>query len=369
MHPIRPAGRSASSSASSSCATPEGASGSPVPLTPAVLRAWLRARGLPAFRAVQILRWAFQRGVASFDEMSDLGRDLRLDLAAAFALPALRPSEVVRSADGTRKLLFRLEAGRAVETVLIPDEPRLTACISSQAGCAMGCTFCATAQLGLQRNLSAAEIAAQLVASQRQLDPGERLTNVVFMGMGEPLHNYDAVVEAIEILTAPWGFGLSARRVTVSTVGLLPQLERLVRETGASIAVSLTATTDTLRDRLMPVNRRYPLAQLFATCRALPIAQRRRITFEYVLLAGVNDAPADTTRLIRLLHGIRSKVNLIPFNPFPGAAFTPPRAAVVEQFKQRLLAAGLNASVRATRGRDIQAACGQLAATRQGARA
>jgi 23S rRNA (adenine2503-C2)-methyltransferase len=298
--------------------------------------------------------------------MSDVARPLRQALAEAFVPPGLRPAEVVRAADDTRKLLFSLASGGAIETVIIPDRRRLTVCISSQVGCAMGCQFCATAQLGLQRNLDAAEIAGQLAAARRALDEGERISNVVFMGMGEPLHNYDAVVAAIEILCAPWGFGLSGRRITVSTVGLLPQLERLVRETPASVAVSLTATTDALRNRLMPVNRRYPLAELMATCRALPIAQRRRITFEYVLLDGVNDAPADAARLVKLLHGIRSKINLIPFNPFPGAAFAPPPPSVVERFQQRLLAAGLSASVRATRGRDIQAACGQLAATRQG---
>ena len=328
----------------------------------------MREEGLPAFRAEQILRWAYQRGVESFDAMSDVGRPLRTALAAAFALPILQPTEVARAADGTRKLLFTLEPGRAIESVVIPDPPRLTACLSSQAGCAMGCQFCATARLGLQHNLSAVEIAGQLVAARRVLEPDERLTNVVFMGMGEPLHNYDALIEAIEILTADWGLGLSSRRVTVSTVGLLPQLERLVRETAVSVAVSLTATTDALRDRLMPVNRRYPLAALMATCRALPITQRRRITFEYVLLAGVNDAPADASRLVTLLHGIRAKVNLIPFNPFPDSGFAPPSPAVVQQFQHRLLAAGLNASVRATRGRDIAAACGQLAATRSATR-
>ena len=334
-------------------------------MTPAALRAWVRAHGLPAFRADQILRWVYQRGVVSFDEMTDVGRPLRVALQADFTLPVLQPAEVARAADGTRKLLFGLEAGRAVESVIIPDPPRLTACISSQAGCAMGCEFCATARLGLQRNLSAAEIAGQLVALRRVLDPGERLSNVVFMGMGEPLHNYDAVVEALEILTADWGLGLSGRRITVSTVGLLPQLERLVRETAVSIAVSLTATTDALRNRLMPINRRYPLAALMATCRALPIAQRRRITFEYVLLEGVNDAPADATRLVKLLHGIRAKVNLIPFNPFPDSGFAPPAPAVAQEFQRRLLASGVNATIRATRGRDIQAACGQLAATHQ----
>jgi 23S rRNA (adenine2503-C2)-methyltransferase len=362
--PTPRAGRSRSSSASSSCATPERRA--PAPLTPAALRAWLRTAGEPVYRAEQILRWAYQRGVTSFDAMTDLGGPLRAALAGAFALPALMPVEVARAVDGTRKLLFALEQGRAVESVIIPDPPRLTACISSQAGCAMGCAFCATARLGLQRQLSAAEIAGQLVAVRAALDPGERLSNVVFMGMGEPLANYDHLVEAIEILAAPWGFGLSGRRITVSTVGLLPQLQRLARETTVHIAVSLTGTSDALRDRLMPVNRRFPLAELMATCRALPIAQRRRITFEYVLLAGVNDTLADAARLVTLLHGIRSKVNLIPFNPFPGASYAPPPAAVVDRFQQRLLASHIPASVRATRGRDIQAACGQLAATRQG---
>jgi 23S rRNA (adenine2503-C2)-methyltransferase len=324
---------------------------------------------LPGYRAEQVLHWAYRRGAQSFEEMSDIGRPLRAALADAFTLPALPLADVQRSADGTRKLLFALGEGVAIESVLIPDSPRLTACISSQAGCAMGCEFCATARLGLRRNLSAVEIAGQLAAAYRVLEPDERITNVVFMGMGEPLHNYDALVEAIEILSADWGFGLSGRRITVSTVGLLPQLQRLVRETPVSVAVSLTATTDALRTRLMPVNRRYPLGDLFATCRALPIAQRRRITFEYVLLAGVNDTPADATRLVALLHGIRAKVNLIPFNPFPDSGFAPPPPAIVERFHRRLLDAGVSASVRATRGRDIQAACGQLAAHRAAARA
>ena len=297
--------------------------------------------------------------------MTDVGQPLRAALARRFDLPVLQPADVARARDGTRKLLFALASGAAIESVVLPEPPRLTACISSQAGCAMGCQFCATAGLGLQHNLSAGEIAGQVVAVQRLLDPDERLTNVVFMGMGEPLHNYDAVREAIEILTAAWGLGLSGRRITVSTVGLLPQLERLARETPVNVAVSLTATTDALRTRLMPVNRRYPLRELIATCRALPIAQRRRITFEYVLLAGVNDAAADARRLVALLHGIRAKINLIPFNPFPASPFTPPAPAAVRQFQEHLLAAGINASVRATRGGDIQAACGQLAATRR----
>jgi 23S rRNA (adenine2503-C2)-methyltransferase len=230
----------------------------------------------------------------------------------------------------------------------------------------MGCAFCATARLGLQRHLTAAEIVGQILAARRQLDESERITNVVFMGMGEPLANYDALLEAIEALRADWGQGLSARRITVSTVGLLPQLERLVRDSPVNIAVSLSATTDERRGALMPVNRRYPLAQLFATCRALPIAQRRRITFEYVLLAGVNDHADDAARLVRHLHGIRSKVNLIPFNPFDESGFARPTDRAIRVFQERLLSAGISATVRTSRGRDIQAACGQLAATVSG---
>jgi 23S rRNA (adenine2503-C2)-methyltransferase len=225
----------------------------------------------------------------------------------------------------------------------------------------MGCEFCATARLGLQRNLSAAEIAGQLVALRRLLDPGERLSNVVFMGMGEPLANYDALLQAIEVLTAAWGVGLSGRRITVSTVGLVPQMQRLVTETPVQLAVSLTGTTDEQRNRLMPINKRYDLATLLAMCRALPIPQRRRITFEYVVLAGVNDSPDDATRLARLLHGIRAKVNLIPFNPFPDSGFERPSEAAVLHFQKELLSSGLNATIRRSRGRDIQAACGQLA--------
>jgi 23S rRNA (adenine2503-C2)-methyltransferase len=319
--------------------------------------------GIPAFRSEQILRWVYQRGVDSFESMTNLAPALRAALRRDFTLTALPDPLVARSEDRTRKLLFSLSGGSAVESVIIPDPPRLTICISSQAGCAMGCAFCATARLGLQRNLTVAEIVAQILAARRHLDESERITNVVFMGMGEPLANYDALLEAIEILRADWGQGLSPRRITVSTVGLLPQLERLVRDVPVNIAVSLSATTDEGRDALMPVNRRYPLDQLFATCRGLPIAQRRRITFEYVLLAGVNDRADDAARLVRHLHGIRSKVNLIPFNPFEGSGFTRPTDRAVRAFQDRLLAAGVSATVRVSRGRDIQAACGQLAAS------
>jgi 23S rRNA (adenine2503-C2)-methyltransferase len=217
--------------------------------------------------------------------------------------------------------------------------------------------------MGLRRNLSANEIVGQVLAARQNLSAGERVTNIVLMGMGEPLHNYGAVVAAIEILMASWGCGFSSRRITVSTVGLVPQLERLVRDTPVNVAVSLVATTDAVRDRLMPVNRRYPLATLLAACRGLPIPQRRRITFEYVMLATINDAPDDAERLVGLLHGIRCKVNLIPFNPFPGAGFEPSSPETVRAFQEKLLKAGVNATIRTSHGRDIQAACGQLAAT------
>lgn len=293
--------------------------------------------------------------------MSDLPASLRQELAADFDLPRLDPDVVSRSEDRTRKLLFRLDERASVEAVLIPDPPRLTLCISSQAGCGMGCAFCATARLGLLRNLTATEIVSQVLAAQACLDADERVTNLVFMGMGEPLANYDAVAQAIEILTADWGVGLSGRRITVSTVGLVPQMRRLVEETPAQLAVSLTGTTDEQRDRLMPVNRRYPLATLLGMCRDLPIPQRRRITFEYVVLAGENDTLADADRLAHLLRGIRAKVNLIPFNPFPDSGFARPTEEAVVALQQRLLQHGLNATIRRSRGRDIQAACGQLA--------
>jgi 23S rRNA (adenine2503-C2)-methyltransferase len=318
-------------------------------------------RGHPPYRAAQVLSWVYRRGVATFPAMTDVPRDLRTQLAAHFIFPNLRPAAVSRSRDGTRKLLFQLDEHAAVESVLIPDPPRLTLCISSQAGCGMGCVFCATARLGLARNLSASEIVGQVVAAQAQLQPPERISNLVFMGMGEPLANYAALVQAIEVLTADWGVGVSARRVTVSTVGLVPAMERLMRDTSVNLAVSLTATTDAQRERLMPIDRRYPLETLMAMCRALPIPQRRRITFEYVMLAGVNDALDDAARLVRLLHGIRCKVNLIPFNPFPDAGFSGSAPATILRFQEALRQAGVHATIRHSRGRDIQAACGQLA--------
>src|SRR5262245_12751482 len=349
-------------------------------LTRAELEAWCVEQGEAPYRARQVLTWVHRRGVSRFDEMVNLPKLLRARLVEAFRIGRLVPAGVAEATDGTRKLLFQLAAepapsGRsaAIESVLIPqvDRPdgardRLTLCISSQAGCGMGCGFCATAGMGLLRNLRPAEIVGQVRAAQALAAP-ERLTNVVLMGMGEPLANYDAVVAAIELLTAEWGYAISPRRITVSTVGLAPEIPRFIAETRVNLAVSLHAPTDRQRARLVPVNRRYPLAVLLAACREVPLARRKRITFEYVMLAGENDSDADARALVRLLHGLRAKVNLIPWNPFPGAAFTPsPRARIV-RFQALLRQHGLSAPIRESRGQDIQAACGQLAVARSAA--
>lgn len=334
------------------------------PLTPAALRGWAVAESVSSVATERVLHGVYRKGIASFADLENVGAATRAALSSRFRLDVMPEPQVATAADGTRKLLFRWTDGAAVETVLIPDAPRHTVCVSSQVGCAMGCDFCATAALGLGRNLTSAEIVGQLSAARRLLGAGRRVTNVVFMGMGEPLQNYDAVVEAIGVLRADWGFGLSGRRITVSTVGLVPGLERLVQETDVAVAVSLTAANDALRDRLMPVNRRYPLARLAEACRRLPLAQRRRIVFEYVLMRGINDSAADARDVATLLRGIRAKVNLIPFNAYPGSRYDAPGPAAVRAFQDQLLARGVSATLRRTRGDEMSAACGQLAAAR-----
>src|SRR5437762_2539655 len=342
------------------------------------LEAWCDAAGEPRYRATQILAWVHRKGADGFARMSNLSRGLRARLAADFTLGRLAPVFVADAADGTRKLLFHLPgegAARpaAIESVLIPQfereagaRDRLTLCSTSQAGCGMGCLFCATARMGLVRNRRPSEIVGQVGAGIAVAAPAT-VTNVVFMGMGEPLANYGPVKTALGILTAEWGYAISPRRITVSTVGLAPAVARLIAETGVNLAVSLSASTDVQRDRLMPVNRRYPLAVLLNACRELPLPRRKRITFEYVLLAGENDADADAHRLVRLLHGLRVKLNLIPFNPFPGAGFAPSPRARILRFQAILRAQGIGATIRESRGQDIQAACGQLAAARPAA--
>jgi len=325
------------------------------------LEALIAGLGKERYRARQIMRWLYGRGASSFEEMTDLAKGLRAELGRTARISSLAPLAEERSPDGTRKYLFGLEDGNQVESVLIPDNGRLTLCISTQAGCAMGCRFCLTGMGGFARDLTAGEILDQIVRVAGALEPGERLTNCVLMGMGEPLANYDRVQGALGIMASDLGFGLSRRRITLSTVGLIPQIKRLFTEgVPCRLAVSLNATTQKVRNFLMPISRRYPLSALLAACRALPLAPRERITFEYVLIQGVNDSEGDAGRLTRILRGIRVKVNLIPFNECPGILFRRPQEKTVLRFQKVLLEAGYLTIIRESRGGAISAACGQL---------
>ncbi len=315
----------------------------------------------PAYRARQIWQWLFQKHATSFAEMTNVSGSLREQLDDAFAISRLKILRKAESRDGTVKFLFGLTDGQSIESVLIPETKRLTLCISTQVGCGFGCAFCATAVLGLKRSLKASEILDQILETGRTLADGQRITHVVFMGMGEPLANYGQTLRALDIMSdTSWGLGISPRRVTLSTVGLIPQIQRLMEETRVNLAVSLHAPTDELRSRLMPVNRKYSLRQLTDCCRSLPIPRRKRITFEYVLLSGVNDSEQAALQLCELLEGIRCKINVIPFNPHPGSEFRRPTAAAIERFQNVLHQHGLQVNVRRPRGDDIQAACGQL---------
>jgi len=323
----------------------------------------LTGLGLKKYRATQVFEWIYKKHALSFDEMTNISKTERNLLGENFSLQASSIIRTELSMDGTRKFLVELEDKRHIESVLIPDEDRQTLCISSQVGCQQACRFCLTGRGGFARNLSACEIADQvlLVSEILKHEHKRGITNIVLMGMGEPLANFDEVMKALRVITMEMGLGFSPRRVTLSTDGLAPELEKLGK-TGVkvNIAVSLNATTDAIRDELMPVNRRYPIHELLAVCRRYPLEPRRRITFEYVLLKEVNDSPEDAVRLAKLLRGIRCKINLIPFNPFPGSPFGRPDDRVVRRFQQILLDHDYTAPVRESRGRDISAACGQL---------
>jgi len=330
------------------------------------MREFFASLGEKPFRATQVLKWIHHRHASSFDAMTDLGKSLRarLDTIAEIRPPAVAADRT--SADGTRKWLFAIDSRNCVETVYIPDGHRGTLCVSSQVGCALNCTFCATAQQGFNRNLEAAEIVGQLWAARRILTEegheGPEITNVVLMGMGEPLLNLDNVVPALELMLDDLGFGLARKRVTLSTAGVVPGIRALALRCPVSLAVSLHAPDDALRDVLVPINRTYPIDMLLAACRefadALP---RQKITFEYVMLDTVNDTPEHAHRLARRLSDLPAKINLIPFNPFPGACYRRSPAVVVDRFRDILLAAGVMTITRKTRGDDIDAACGQLA--------
>src|SRR2546425_712641 len=326
------------------------------------MAALLVAEGEPAFRATQLCQWVYKHQATSLQQMTDVPEALRRRLQERLYVSTLTPIRQQHSADGTEKLLFRLEDGNQIETVLIPADDKRTICVSTQVGCAIGCRFCLTAQGGLVRSLRPAEIVGQVLYFQEPAHtPTRAFTNIVFMGMGEPLDNLHGTVQALRILTADWGVGISPRRITVSTSGLVRRLEAFGRENlKVNLAVSLNATTDAVRTQIMPINKAYPIATLLAACRAFPLALRQRITFEYVLLRDLNDTLADAKRLVKLMHGLRCKINLLPLNEIPGVPYRRPSDEAVQQFQQYLLQHGISAFVRQSRGRDISAACGQL---------
>ena len=317
--------------------------------------------GRPRFHARQIFQWIHKRGVTDPELMSDLGREVRQQLAEEFVIRTPDVVRTERSSDGTTKLLLRLADGKQIESVFIPDTPSQTFCISTQVGCAMKCGFCLTGKMGIDRNLTAGEIAGQVRVLARELQMLDVRFNIVLMGMGEPFHNYEATMKALRILNDEHGLAVSARRITLSTVGVLPALERLATEpVMPNLAISLHATTEDQRDLLVPINRKYGLKELLDACRRFPVKRRERITFEYVMLNEVNDTPEDARRLVRLLHGIRGKVNLLPLNEAAGIPFDRPSDERVNRFARILSDHGVTVSVRKSRGRDIRAACGQL---------
>ncbi len=323
----------------------------------------MAAWGQPAFRARQLVKWLY-KGVSEFEAMTDIARPFRDELSRQARNSGLKVEQVHAAGDGCRKFLFALEDGNLIESVLIPEEGHATLCLSSQVGCAQGCGFCLTARRGLIRNLQASEIVNQVLAVRRELPGGLKITNLVFMGMGEPLANFDALVRALTMITAPWGLRFSPRHITVSTAGLAPLIPRLGLEARANLTISLNAPDDETRSRIMPINRRYPLEELLAACRAFPLPRHRRITFAYVLLDGINDAPDQARQLARLLRGFRAKINLIPFNRHPRLPYGPPPEARTLEFQEILREANYTVMIRESRGQEISAACGQLAGER-----
>lgn len=317
--------------------------------------------GSPRFHARHIFQWIHKRGVTDFGLMTDLGRALRGRLEATARIDTPLAVRTERSSDGTTKFLLRLADGKQIESVYIPDTPAHTFCLSTQVGCAMRCAFCLTGKMGIDRNLTAGEIAGQVRVLARELGMLGRRFNIVLMGMGEPLHNYDETMKALYILADEHGLNVSPRRVTLSTVGVLPALERLATEPlMPNLAISLHSTTEDQRDMLVPINRKYGLKELLDACRRFPLKRRERITFEYVMLRDVNDTPEDARRLVKLLNGIKGKINLLPLNEAAGIPFERPSDDRVNAFARLLSERGLAVSVRKSRGRDIRAACGQL---------
>jgi len=327
----------------------------------AELERLIQQDGFEVFHARQLYRWIHRRATTDFSQMSNLPRALRAHLEAGYVVGRPRIVDDQTSHDGTRKLVLELRDGRKIESVFIPDTPAMTFCVSTQVGCAMSCGFCLTGKMGLVRHLTAGEIAGQVVTLAVATGLLEQSFNIVLMGMGEPLHNYDNTMKALRMLHAEEGLSISPRRVTLSTVGIVPGLERLAQEPlMPNLAISLHATTEEQRTALVPPNAKYPLSAILDACKRFPLKKRSRITFEYVMLNAVNDTPEDARRLAKLLSGIKAKVNLIPLNPAPGIPFERPSDARVDRFAQILADRHLTVSVRKSRGRDIRAACGQL---------
>ncbi len=332
-------------------------------LTQGELEQFVLRLGQKRYRAKQLVTWLYQKGTINFDEMTDLSKPLRETLYHEAFISCLTSKKVETSTDGSRKCLFSLIDGQSVETVLIPDESRLTLCISTQVGCPLSCRFCLTGRMGFIRNLTPSEMLNQILAVQREAASQGRITNIVLMGMGEPLVNYDNTVKAIEIMEYQLGLGLSGRRITLSTAGLVPQMERLTTAgLRFQLAVSLNAADDDTRSFLMPINKSYPLKDILEVCRRFPLRPRERVTFEYVLIHGINDSPRDALRLARLIKGIPCKVNLIPLNESQELEFKRPCDEKIREFQKILLDKHITCIIRKSRGGDISAACGQLRA-------
>jgi len=334
-----------------------------VGMTSSEIEAAISEMGESRYRARQIYAGVYRRLWRDWDRFTDLGKPLREKLRARFSIKYPEASQTFVSRDGTRRYLFDVGPGQRIEAVFIPEEKRDTLCISTQVGCAMGCVFCATGRLQMQRNLSAGEIAGQIMALEADRGVQAKRLNIVIMGMGEPFNNYENVMSALRLMTCGEGMSISPRRITLSTAGIVPGIERLAREpVQPNLAISLNASSDAARDRLMPVNRKWNIAALLDACRRFPLAERRRITFEYVLIDGVNDSYDDARRLVGLLGNLRHKVNLIPLNADPELGFKPPALERVESFAGTLADHCVTASIRRPRGEDIAAACGMLAA-------
>jgi 23S rRNA (adenine2503-C2)-methyltransferase len=330
-------------------------------LSPAEMEALAESLGAPPYRGRQLAQWIFVKGVTDLAAMSDLPKDFRAALAARASVEVPEVERRTPSQDGSQKLVLRYGDGARVQAVLMPDGDRLTLCVSTQVGCGFACAFCYTGTMGLERNLSAGEIVAQVMVAREGLAAGLRITHIVYMGMGEPLANYTATVKSLRLLTDPQAFAFAPRRITVSTVGLVSGIERLAKENlRVNLAVSLHATSNEIRDRIMPVNRGFAIEELLAACRRFPLPFRQRMTFEYVLLEGINDSAEDARRLVKLMKGIRGKINLIPFNDWEGSSFARPPLARILDFQTVLLEHGIRATVRWSKGEDIGAACGQL---------